>query len=295
MLDKATRPRRDPRTGSRVASGQAAGPAARAGARPAARPSAASPAARVSRVAGRGLASSRSRFERRAAAARRRPRLLAGIGGGLVLLAGLVAWLGWFSPLLAVTSVQVHGVSGSAAAQVRRVAAVPTGGPLLRVDTDAAHDRLVAAKAWREVTVARSLPHTVDIEVVPRVAALAVRTTGGRVDVVDSDGVVFATVAAPPAGVPLVTSGSSTVSKPGVAAALQALGALETPLRRTVSGVTVSSADQVSFRLTVKGETKTVVWGGVGDGATKAKLVSILVTQPGSTIDVSVPSSPVTR
>ena len=57
----------------------------------------------------------------------------------------------------------------------------------------------------------------------------------------------------------------------------------------------VSEADQVSFRLRVEDATKTVVWGGSGDGATKAKLVAILASQPGSTIDVSVPSSPVTR
>ncbi|MEO7448419.1 MAG: FtsQ-type POTRA domain-containing protein [Humibacillus sp.] len=291
MLDKATRPRQGSGSGSGPGSRAGSGPSPRAGARPLAT----STAARASRVAGRGLASSRSRFERRAAAARRRPRLLAGIGVGLLVLVGLVVWLGWFSSVLSATAVEVRGVTGSAAEQVRRVAAVPTGGPLLRVDTDAARERLVAGKAWREISVSRSLPHTVVVEVVPRVAVMAIRSSGGRVDVVDSEGVVFATVASPPAGVPLVTSGSTTVSKPGVAAALQALGALETPLRRAVSGVTVSSADQVSFLLRVKDTTKTVVWGGVGDGDTKAKLVAILVAQPGSIIDVSVSSSPVTR
>jgi cell division protein FtsQ len=85
------------------------------------------------------------------------------------------------------------------------------------------------------------------------------------------------------------------VTTAGVPSALLALASLEPALRRNVSGVTVSEADQVSFRLTVKDGTKTVVWGGPGDGAMKAKLVSILVSQPGSSIDVSVPSSPVTR
>jgi cell division protein FtsQ len=214
---------------------------------------------------------------------------------GLLLLLGLVAWLGWFSTVLTATTVEVRGATGAAAAQVRQVAAVSLGGPLLRVDTDAVQERLVAGKAWREVSVSRSLPHTVVVEVTPRVAVLAVRGASGRVDVVDGDGIVFATVAAPPAGVPVVSSGASTVTKAGVTAALQALGSLEPALRRNVSGVTVSEADQVSFRLTVKDGTKTVVWGGPGDGAMKAKLVSILVSQPGSSIDVSVPSSPVTR
>lgn len=262
------------------------------------RPPSAAPASRAPRastVAGRGLASSRRRFERRAAAARRRPRLLAGIGVGLLLLLGLVAWLGWFSSVLTATTVEVRGATGAAAAQVRQVAAVPLGGPLLRVDTDAVQERLVAGKAWSDVSVSRSLPHTVVVEVTPRVAVLAVRGAGGRVDLVDRDGIAFATVAAPPAGVPVVSSGASTVTKTGVTAALQALGSLEPALRRTVSDVSVSEADQVSFRLKVKDAAKTVVWGGPGDGATKARLVGILASQPGSTIDVSVPSSPVTR
>jgi cell division protein FtsQ len=266
-------------------------------ARPADAPasSAGSRASRATRVAGRGLASSRRRFERRAAAARRRPRLLAAIAVAVLLLLGLLVWLGWFSTVLTTTAVEVRGVSGAAATQVRRTAAVPLGGPLMRVDTDAVQERLVAGKAWREVSVSRSLPHTVVVEVTPRLAVLAVRGAGGRVEVVDGEGVVFATVASAPAGVPVVSSGAATVTKAGVTAALQALGSLEPAVRRNVSGVSVSEADQVSFRLRVKDATKTVVWGGSGDGATKAKLVALLAAQPGSTIDVSVPSSPVTR
>ncbi len=67
-------------------------------------------------------------------------------------------------------------------------------------------------------------------------------------------------------------------------------------LRADVSGVSVSTADQVSFTVTAKGGSrKTVVWGGAADGKRKAQLVKILLGEPGSTIDVSVPSSPVTR
>lgn len=281
MLDRSTRTR-----AARPAADSAGSSASSA---------AGSRTSRATRVAGRGLASSRRRFERRAAAARRRPRLLIGVGVALLLLLGLVVWLGWFSSVLTATAVEVRGASGAAAAQVRQVAAVPLGGPVLRVDTDAVQERLVAGKAWREVSVSRSLPHTVVIDVTPRVAVLAVRGAGGRVELVDAEGVVFARVASPPAGVPVVASGAATVTRAGVTAALQALGSLEPALRRTVSGVTVSEADQVSFRLKVKDATKTIVWGGSGDGATKAKLVAVLVSQPGSTIDVSVPGSPVTR
>lgn len=248
------------------------------------------------RVAGTGLASSRARFERRAAAVRRRSRLLAWLLVGVLLLAGLLAWLGWFSSVLTVSVVEVRGVPAASAAHVRSVAQVPLGGPLLRVDTDEALARLVADKGWHTITVTRSLPDTVVIELTPRVAVLAVRNPRGEVDVVDRDGFAFRTVAAAPAGVPLVSSGAAQVTRAGVAAALSALGSLEPSLRDVVADVSVSTADQVSFTVKAKGDRrKTVVWGGAGDGRRKADLVRLLLPEPGSTIDVSVPTSPVTR
>ena len=248
------------------------------------------------RVAGTGLASSRTRFERRAAAARRRPRLVAGVLVAFLLVAGLVAWLGWFSTVLTASRVEVRGVAPAAAGQVRAVAQVPLGGPLMRVDTDAVTARLLAGRAWSSVSVSRSLPDTVVVTVTPRVAVLAVRNPRGEVDVVDREGFTFRTVGSAPDGVPLVSSGAAQVTKAGVDAALAALGSLSPSLRGDVSGVSVSTADQVSFTVKAKGEKrKTVVWGGADNGRRKAELVEILLPQPGSTIDVSVPSSPVTR
>jgi len=248
------------------------------------------------RLAGTGLASSRTRFERRAAAARRRPRLVAGVLVAVLLVAGLVAWVGWFSSVLTASRVEVHGVSPAAAGQVRAVAQVPLGGPLMRVDTDAVTARLLAGRSWSSVSVGRSLPDTVVVTVTPRVAVLAVRNPRGEVDVVDRDGFAFRTVGSAPEGVPLVSSGAAQVTKAGVDAALAALGSLAPDLRADVSGISVSAADQVSFTVKAKGEKrKTVVWGGADNGRRKAELVKILLSQPGATIDVSVPSSPVTR
>lgn len=247
------------------------------------------------RVQATGLSSARARFERRAAAARRRPRLVAAAAVGLLLVLGAVAWLGWFSSVLTATVVEVSGVPAAAAAKVRTVAAVPLGGPLMRVDTDAVVRRLEKGREWTAITVSRRLPHTVVVSVTPRVAVLAVRNAAGQIELVDRDGFDFRTVGSAPAGVPLVNAGSAVVTATGVEAALRALAALEPATRATLSGLTVSSADQVSFTLSVKGRSRTVVWGGVGDEALKARLVSILASEPGSTIDVSVPESPVTR
>ena len=190
----------------------------------------------------------------------------------MLLLLGLLVWLGWFSTVAhAPRPSRCAGVSDAAAAQVRRSAAVPLGGPLMRVDTDAVQERLVAGKAWREVSVSRSLPHTVVVDVTPRVAVLAVRGARGRVEVVDGEGVVFATVASPPAGVPVVSSGAAHGDQGGGdrgAPGARLARARAAPQRLRGRRV---EADQVSFRLKVKDATKTVVWGGSGDGATKAQ------------------------
>lgn len=258
-----------------------------------------------------GRRSARERFERRAAAARRRPRLLAGIALGVVVLVGGLFWLGWFSSWVTVTTVRVEGVRASAAREVKQVAEVPMNTPIMQVDTDGVARRLIDHRAYSTVAVSRSLPHTIVISVTPRVAALVLKNPGGDVDLVDEGGVRFRTVSTAPPGVPVVTPGlddgvdhgvdqsldhgPGQVTPAGLTAAIRAVGALTATTRREVSEITVSAADQVTLTLNTKAGRRTVVWGGQGEEQTKSRLVAILATQPGKVIDVSVPNSPVTR
>jgi cell division protein FtsQ len=228
-------------------------------------------------------------------AARRRPRLIAGTVAVVVVLAGVLVWLGWFSTLVVVRQVDVRGVPAAQIAAIRAAAAVPMGVPLMRVDTAEIRGRLERDRTLRDVRVSRELPGTIVVAGTPRVAVLAVRNPKGQVEVVDAEGVVFRTVSSPPKGVPLVAAGSELVTASGLRAALQALAVLSPALRAEVSGMTVTAADHVTFTLNVKSGTRTVVWGGIGDARTKARLVEILAQEPGRTIDVSVPESPVTR
>ncbi|HKX66971.1 MAG TPA: FtsQ-type POTRA domain-containing protein [Intrasporangium sp.] len=244
---------------------------------------------------GRGLASARRRFERRAARARRRPWLVALVATVVVLLAGGAVWLGWFSSLLLAERVDVRGVGSSEARVVREVAAVSLGGPLMRVDTRAATNRLEQDRRWVDVSVARRLPHSVVIEVTPRVAVLAVRGSSGALELYDRDGVAFRTVAEVPDGLPLVSSTTGAAGPEGVRAVLQALAALDRGLREAVTDVALARGDRVELTLETKDGRRTVLWGGPDDAAVKAKLVAVLMAEPGRTIDVSVPEAPVTR
>jgi len=257
---------------------------------------------RVSRLRGtagsrsrRGLSSARERFELRAARARRRPLLLASLVVGVLLLGGALVWLGWFSSLLLAQRVEVVGVPQAATRVVRDVAAVPLGRPLMRVDTGAVAQRLEQDRRWADVAVSRRLPHTVIIEVTPRVAVVAVRTSSGRFDLYDREATAFQTVATAPEGLPVVASASGGASADGIRAALEALAALQPALRESVTSVSLSTADRVTLQLSDEGSLRTVVWGGPGEADLKARLVAVLLKEPGRTIDVTVPDSPVTR
>jgi cell division protein FtsQ len=261
----------------------------------------------------RGAGSSRAETEprRRPAAGRtgrrprrdtpggRRRRLL--VRGGLALaVLGLLAWLLWGSPVLAVSAVRVDGAGTLTATEVVDVAGVAEGTPLLRVDVEAAEARVARLPQVADVEVTRGWPRSVVVTVVERVPVAVVEEAGTRL-LVDRDGVLFDTVTGrrPPAGaVPL------DVADPGpedraTRAALSALVALPEEVRGDVADARATSAEDV--RLTLEDGT-TVLWGSAEDAGDKADTLVALLGQlqagalePAQTIDVSTPSAVVLR
>jgi cell division protein FtsQ len=239
-----------------------------------------------------GLPSSRARFDARAARVRRRPWLvLAWLAVAAVLLAGGV-WLVGFSPVLVARSVKVEGVPPGDVSKIQSRAAVPIGTPLAKVSTLVIAERVIASPMLAEVTVSRSWPSTIVISVTPKVPVLAVINLKGEVQVVDSQGVAYATVSAPPRGVPLITTVESPPSVESMRAAAAVLRALPVVQRRQVSKVTVMGPNMVTLKL---GDI-TVVWGGASQPELKVKVMTALLRQKDvGTIDVSAPRTPVTR
>lgn len=239
-----------------------------------------------------GLASSRARFAGRAARVRRRPWLMAAwLAGALVLLAG-GAWLVEVSPVLAARSVRVEGVPRGSVTDITRRAAVTMGIPLARVDTVAIARRVIASATLAEVTVSRSWPNTIVISASPRVPVLAVKNPQGQVQVVDAQGVAYATVRVPPKGVPLINTVERPPSRDSLRAGIAVLEALSSNERVRVSNVTVSGANLVTLQL----RSVTVVWGGASEPELKVKVMTALLRQKGvRIIDVSAPRTPVTR
>ena len=239
-----------------------------------------------------GVASSANRFRERALSNRRRPWRRALLVVVAVATIAALAWVVGWSSWLGVDDVEVVGVTGPEADAVARLVEVPLGTPLARVDTEAVGARVRERVTVAEVSVRRSWPGTLTVEVVPRSAALVVRNPQGRLEVVDAEGVTFGTVRAVPRGVPVVTAtGAEGTTREALQSSLALLEALPADLGRKVSGIKVSSANLVTFTLA----SRTVVWGSGEDSARKVAILTALLDTKAKVIDVSAPDTPVTR
>jgi cell division protein FtsQ len=239
-----------------------------------------------------GLPSSRARFDARAARVRRRPWFLAAWLAVVLALVAAGVWLVEYSPVLVAKTVRVEGLPPGEVAAIVGRAAVPLGTPLVKIDTSAIARRVVGAATLAEVTVSRSYPGTILITARRRVPVLAVKNPQGQVQVVDSEGVAYATVTEVPKGVPLVNTVESPASLESMRAAMVVLKALSSGQRGQVTDVTVMGPNMVTLKL---GDVK-VVWGGASQPELKVKVMTALLRQKDvGTIDVSAPRAPVVR
>jgi cell division protein FtsQ len=239
-----------------------------------------------------GLASSRARFQRRAHEVRQRPlRLLAYAAASLAVVV-LLGWVVGFSPVLAVRHVEVVGVPEAEVAAIRAMAQVPLGEPLARVDSGAVAARVAERATVADVSIERSWPSTLVIHASPRQPFLVVKNPQGQLQVVDETGMAYAQVSTPPRGVPTVNAATTAaLSRDALAAAVSVLKALPAATQKRVTNITVSSANLVTLRI---GRTS-VVWGGIEEPERKVAIMTALLASRPTLIDVSAPSTPVTR
>jgi cell division protein FtsQ len=203
---------------------------------------------------------------------------------GLVAIVVAVLW----TPLLGVRSVDVTGVRELTVGQVVAAAQVPTGTPMIRLDTAAISDRVARLPRVAAVDVFREWPDSVRIDVTERDPIGYVARADGD-HLVDATGLDYATVAAVPAGLPklvLATVRPADQSTQAVVAVLAALPAQLRPLLATVSANTPGS---VTLGLT---DGRTIRWGSADDSARKAQVLAALMSQPGKVYDVSSPDLP---
>jgi cell division protein FtsQ len=229
---------------------------------------------------------------------RRAPRpLVRAVGAALALLA--LVWVVWGSPLLAVRTIQVDGVSSLSAAEVRTSAGIAAGTPLLQVDTGAAAARVGRLPQVASVAVTRGWPDRVVITVRERVAVAVVGPPGQR-SLMDRTGLLFDTISgSPPRGVVPVTVAAPGPGNPATMAALAAVAGLPAAIRPDVRDVAATDAREITVTLT---DSTVVQWGTPERSAAKgAALAGILQQIRAGTltgahvIDVSTPQAVVLR
>jgi cell division protein FtsQ len=242
----------------------------------------------------RGRGSVNRRLRRPLSPSRRRWRV-AFFALALAGIAGLIAWALLGSRLFVVRSVVVTGTHLVPTSEVLAAADIPPGTPLIRVNTSKIAARVAAIRQVRSARVATSWPDRVVITVQERTPALAVPAAGGGFDLIDPDGVLVRWAASRPASLPLYltpTPASSLTGDPGVSAAAAVLAALPARLRSSVASVTAPSPDQVTLKLAGGA---TVVWGGPGDAAVKARELAVLMKTHAGYYDLSSPATAVTK
>jgi cell division protein FtsQ len=223
---------------------------------------------------------------------RPRPRRRAWITAAIVVLSvtllGTAGWLVGFSSVLATSRVTVSGARVVDARQVRAVAAVPIGRPMVRQDVDRIAANVATLPPVRSVQVRRKWPKTIEIAVVERTPMLAVRQPTGLL-LIDRSGVGYQTVSDLPDGVVLAEVNPTyqvlTVAVGEVAAALPP------KLERRVEQIEASSTSDIA--LVLKSGVR-VEWGSATDSTLKATITTALLKRSPRTIDVSAPHSPAT-
>ncbi|WP_233345898.1 cell division protein FtsQ/DivIB, partial [Saccharomonospora iraqiensis] len=224
---------------------------------------------------GRGRSRQQVAMRRRAAVL----SVLTVVGLGYVLL---------FTPTLGVRSVEVVGVSGAVAADIRSAADVPRERPMLRVDTDAVAGRVAALPEVAEVAVTRSWPSTLTVTVRERVA-VAYHVDGTTVSLVDTAATPFKRVDEAPAGLPRFEHADPSPDDPASRAAATVLASLPPELSGRVTAVRAATPGDVRFDL---GDGSTVRWGDAEQNRIKARVLSVLLTRDGSVYDVASPELP---
>ncbi|WP_020498343.1 cell division protein FtsQ/DivIB [Sciscionella marina] len=216
-----------------------------------------------------------------------RTRRLVALGIVLLVLAILIVL--FFTPLFTVGSVAVSGNSRVSADLVRRTANVEPGSSMFGADTGAIADRVTGLAPVKTAEVSRSWPSTIDIRITERSPAAWTRGADGSVQLIDANGVPFASAPKPPGGEMELRVGPVQPGDLKVRAALGVAGRITPQLRAKTAAVTANSPDDVELVLR---DGKTVKWGGNVDNDRKNKVLAALLTRKGKIYDVATPDMP---
>jgi cell division protein FtsQ len=255
---------------------------------------------RAAAARARAIEDARREAKRRVTAAATAPKPVErGVVRGLkVLICGTIitviavglGLLLYFTPIMSVRNLIVDGLQAVPRDEVVAAVAVPTGTPLLQVDTDKVANRVASIRRVASVRVQREYPSSLRVTVLERVP-VAVKDSPDGTHLFDRDGVDFAE-APPPPGIPYLDVDNPGPSDPPTKAALQVLTALRPEVAGQVGRIAAPSVASITLTLA---DGRVVVWGTNDRTDEKAEKLTALLTRPGHTYDVSSPDLPTVK
>lgn len=220
----------------------------------------------------------------RVPARRRWPVLLA--VGLVVALAGSAVYVVYFTSVLALRTVSVTGAGQSVEQQVRDRLAPQLGSPLAEVDTATLQQSLNGIPEIAAATVDRSWPNGLRVTVRQRVA-VAVTKANDAWWSLDATGVPFAPTKSKPAQLMQIELATPGAQDPSTTAALAVVESMPASVTALVSSVRAASPYRIELLLADK---RTVIWGDPSSGEQKARVLPVMLQQPGTVFDLSDPS-----
>ena len=248
----------------------------------------------------RNVARDRRRFEReeiRRFTRRTRHRRFSWIVaiGTILVLLGTVA-IAVYSPLLALTKIEVSGASSLDPATIHDAVEGQLGTPLALLDSDRLTEELAEFTLIQSYVTEIVPPHTLIIRITERMPVATIATASGFT-VVDPAGVVIDKTELRPPGVPTIELAGADTDSEVFDAVVEVLLALPTSLLAQVDRVTAETKDDIT--LVFAGVGQRVVWGSVERSELKARVLATMMAGQSANAqieyDVSAPLNVVIR
>lgn len=237
-----------------------------------------------------------------AKASRRRRRSWISLGVAFFVLLGAVATI-YFSPLLPLRSIELEGNELLTEGRANELLSDLYGLPVAQVGTGAVRERLEEENVVADVSTRIELPGTLHVELVEHPPVAEVHRDSDML-LYSELGEVLRTFSGPEqldAGdyaTPEISSEAALEDEAVFGAIVSVLGQLPAEARAQLDSATAESIDSVQLELA---DGRTIVWGSDDRGEEKAAVLEAILSseeadlQEVSTIDISTPSTPVTR
>jgi len=200
----------------------------------------------------------------------------------ILVIAVFVWWSLYLSKWFIAQEISVTGNERLTIEQISTLAEVPIGNSLMSIDTAAMASQLMSMPEIEVATVERGWPHTILIKVTER-NPIAVAATASGFNLIDSQGHNAGVVAAPPAGLLIISAQPDSNAMLG---AIKTLAAI--PAQWQLIGLSAATQDSIVATL---GSGAVITFGSSERAADKVEVAQALMEKGYSVINVSAPDA----